>query len=256
MKATQKPWTEEETTLVMNLYCKLPFGKMHQSKPEVIELAGLIGRTPGAVAYKLVNLASLDPSLQARGIKGAKNSSKLDKVVWDKFYNNWDTLPLESEKMLARYKHKTLEDLFPEEEIQYGEGKTRESKVLTRVNQSFFRNVVMASYNYTCCITGISHPSLLVAGHIKPWSVDAQNRLNPQNGIAMNALHDKAFENGLITITPDYVVKVSDELKKQENDLTIQKYFIAYNGKKIIEPSRFLPDKRFLEYHNAERFRG
>jgi putative restriction endonuclease len=74
MKTGQKPWSEEELILAMNLYCKLPFGKLHQGSPEVIELAGLIGRTPGSVAFKLVNLASLDPSLQARGIKGATNA--------------------------------------------------------------------------------------------------------------------------------------------------------------------------------------
>ena len=49
---------------------------------------------------------------------------------------------------------------------------------------------------------------MLVAGHIVPWAADAQNRLNPRNGIAINALHDKAFENGLLTITPDYTIRV------------------------------------------------
>ena len=73
MKKGQKLWTRDELILAINLYCKLPFGRLHRSNPEVIHLAELIGRTPSSIAYKLVNFASLDPSLQARGIKGASN---------------------------------------------------------------------------------------------------------------------------------------------------------------------------------------
>ena len=256
MKEGQRLWTEDELILAMNLYCKLPFGKLHQNRPEIIELAQLIDRTPGSVAYKLVNLASLDPSLQARGIKGAANASKLDKKVWDDFYNNWDTLPFESEKLLAKFKHKNLEEEILSETEPLLEGLTRAAQVQVRVNQSFFRTMIMASYNYTCCITGIRQPELLIAGHIKPWGIDHKNRLNPQNGLAMNALHDKAFENGLITITPDYTVIVSSELMRRSDDQAAQKYFTPYHGQHIIEPQRFLPDKNFLEYHNAVRFKG
>jgi len=256
MKSGQKLWTEEELILTMNLYCKLPFGKLHQGRPEVIELAEIIGRTPGSVAFKLVNLASLDPSLQARGIKGASNASKLDKKVWDDFYHNWDSLPFESEKLLSAIKNKNIEDEFTTEYESLPEGQTRAAHVQVRVNQAFFRKMIMASYNYTCCITGINQPELLIAGHIKPWGVDSKNRLNPQNGIAINALHDKAFENGLITITPDYTVKVSAELLQRSDDQSVRKYFTGYHNQKIIEPQRFFPDREFLEYHNVERFKG
>ncbi|MFT7436690.1 MAG: putative restriction endonuclease [Psychromonas sp.] len=97
MKKGQKLWTREELILVINLYCKLPFGRLDKSNPQVIYLAELIGRTPSSIAYKLVNFASLDPSLPSRGIKGASNSSKLDKVIWTEFYNNWEELPFEPE---------------------------------------------------------------------------------------------------------------------------------------------------------------
>ena len=111
MKKGQKLWTREELILAVNLYCKLPFGRLHRLNPEVIHLANLIGRTASSVAYKLVNFASLDPSLQARGIKGASNASKLDAEIWNEFFNNWDILPFESEKMLAQFEHTTIEQL-------------------------------------------------------------------------------------------------------------------------------------------------
>ncbi|MEM9337486.1 MAG: HNH endonuclease, partial [Bacteroidota bacterium] len=59
---------------------------------------------------------------------------------------------------------------------------------------------------------------------------------------------------GLITISPDYKIIVSTELKKNKNE-SILKYFLHYDKKQIILPSKFLPDPKFLKYHNDERFR-
>lgn len=256
MKEGQKLWTRDELILAINLYCKLPFGKLHRNNPQVIHLANLIGRTSNSVAYKLVNFASLDPSLKARGIKGTPNASNLDKEIWNEFFNHWDILPFESEKLLANFEHTSVEQLnYISEEDLPREGKTREQIVKVRVNQSFFRSTIMASYNNTCCITGIQQKDFLIAGHIVPWGIDEKNRLNPRNGIAINALHDKAFECGYITITPDYEIKVSSILKKQNQAATLTDYFLKYDNQKIILPSRFLPDKEFLKYHNQERFK-
>jgi putative restriction endonuclease len=256
MKSGQLLWTKDELILTINLYCKIPFGKMHSNNPEVIILANLIGRSPNSVAYKLVNFASLDPSLQARGIKGALNSSKLDKEVWNEFYYHWDILPYESEKLLARFKNVSIEDLngIEKEEIPK-QGKMRETLIKVRVNQNFFRKAVLAAYNYTCCITGLQNPELLIAGHIRPWGLDEANRLNPRNGIIINSLHDKAFESGLLTITPDYRIKISSILKKQTKILSVKEYFLNYENKEIILPTKFLPDTDQLKYHNQERFK-
>jgi putative restriction endonuclease len=255
MKQGQRLWTRDELILAINLYCKLPFGRLHQSNPEVVNLAKLLGRTPGSVAFKLVNFASFDPSLKERGIKGAVNASRLDREIWNEFLNHWDVLPYESEKLLARLKQTTLEELIqiPEEDLPK-EGKERERFVKVRVNQSFFRRTVLAAYNYTCCITGINQPELLISGHIRPWGIDEKNRLNPRNGIAMNALHDKAFEAGFITITPDYKVRVASEILNNKTHHS-QEFFGRYDNKELILPSRFLPDIEFLTYHNHERFK-
>lgn len=251
MKEGQRLWTREELILAINLYCKLPFSKYHKGNPQVIKLSKLIGRTPSSVALKLGNLASFDPSLQARGIKGARNASKLDKEVWEEFYENWDEAAFESEKLLAE---KTGDFLIDESEEKSIEGREKESIVKTRINQSFFRQTIMASFNFKCCVTGISQPELLVAGHIKPWSIDQKNRLNPRNGLAMNSLHDRAFETGLLTITPDYKISISNELLRSK-DSSIDQYFAKYHGKEIILPTRFLPDPELLKYHNNERFK-
>ena len=256
MKEGQKLWTREELILTINLYCKLPFGKLHSRNPDVIELAKLIDRTPGSVAFKLVNFASLDPQLKERGIKGASNVSNLDKEVWNEFFNNWDELFTRSENLYAEKKKTTVDRLYKIDltDLQRsGEEKARIVKV--RTNQVVFRTLVMANYDFSCCITGINQPELLIASHIKPWSQDSANRLNPKNGLALNALHDKAFDKGFITITEDYKIKVSSILLKKELTKSIKQNFIQFHNKQIILPKKFMPDPEFLKYHNHECFK-
>ena len=254
MKKGQKLWSREELILAINLYCKTPFGRLHNRNTDIIELANLIGRTPSSVGWKLVNFASLDPSLKERGIKGAVNTSKLDKVIWDEFYNDWDNLAFESESLLATLINVNIEDKFLEDLSIMPEGKERLQIVKTRVNQSFFRKTILASYDDTCCITGISTPQFLIASHIIPWAEDKENRMNPSNGLCLNALHDKAFETGLLSITPDYQIKISDTLKNSKKDSVVNGYFNTYHNQKIKLPKRFLPDPNFLEIHYSERF--
>ncbi len=258
MKEGQKLWGRDELILAVNLYCKLPFGKMHKGNTEIVKLAGLIGRTPSSIALKLGNFASFDPTLKERGIKGASNASKLDKEIWDEFYNNWDEALIASEMLMAKVKNTTVEKLndIDLDDIPK-EGLEKQRLVKTRVNQCIFRTIILATYNNRCCITGISNPELLIASHILPWSKDEKNRMNPMNGLALNALHDKAFDAGLITIDADtYTVKVSQSLKVKNTSLSIQQNFIDFEGKEILLPDKFLPSKAFLKAHNSSRYKG
>lgn len=252
MKEGQTLWTRDELILAINLYCKLPFGQLHSRNPEVIKLAQLIGRTANSVAYKLVNFASLDPSLKARGIKGAVNASKLDAAIWNEFYNNWEDRAFESEKLRAKFEHKPVEALIDFDDADIKEGKEKERLVKVRVNQSFFRSMILASYNFQCCITGIQNTGLLVGSHIVPWATDKANRLNPRNGLCLNTLHDKAFDLHLFSVKPDLTIVLSKRLKKEKKNKFIEESFLQFEGKKITEPRRFLPDERFLMKHNED----
>ena len=257
MKEGQTLWTRDELIIAVNLYCKLPFGKMHKSNAEIVKLASLIGRTPSSIALKLGNFASFDPTLKERGIKGASNASKLDKEIWNKFYNNWDAALIESEKLMASLKKTTVEKLnnIDLSDIP-NEGLEKQRLVKTRVNQCIFRTIILATYNNKCCITGISNPELLIASHILPWSKDEKNRMNPMNGLALNALHDKAFEVGLITIDADtYKIRVSPSLLKKEIPESIKQNFVDYQEREILLPDKFRPDRHFLKEHNNSRFK-
>jgi putative restriction endonuclease len=253
MKEGQSLWSKEESILAINLYCKIPFGQMHSRNKDVVELAILIDRSPSAVARKLGNFASFDPKLRERGVKGLGNTSKLDQQVWHEFMQNWDEEFIEGEKLLAKKKNTTIEQLnnIDLDNLKDVEGKERERIVKVRVNQSLFRKIVLTNFNNRCCITGMDIPELIVASHILPWSVDAGNRLNPKNGLALNTLHDKAFDCGLITITEDLKIRISSRFYKAKDVESIQQNFIAFDGKNLIEPTKFSPDVEFLKVHNG-----
>ena len=250
MKILQKNlWTREEEIVVFNLYCKIPFQSSSKNHPEVIKIAKIIGRSPSAVNMKIGNFGSFDENLKAKGIVGLKNASKLDEEIWNEFNNNWDKLSFESERLIKKFQgEKIFEENLPV-------GKEKIVSVKQRVNQNFFRKSVLASYKNTCCITGLNTPELLIASHIKSWSVSDENeKTNPCNGLCLNALHDKAFDRGFLTVTPDFKIKISKNISDIYEGSTVEKFFKVYDGEKIIVPEKFLPKEEFLIYHNENIF--
>lgn len=256
MASERRNWSREETIVAFNIYCKTTFSKATNKNPLIISAAQLLGRTPSAMSMKIYNLASLDPELKKRGIVGLPNISKLDRDIWQEFNQDWDRLAFESETILAELKNIKVEDVVNEDYVQLPEGKDRQSLVKSRVNQSFFRNAVLNAYDSKCCITGISTPELLIASHIVPWSRRSDCRTDPRNGLLLNALHDRAFDAGLITVTPDYVLHISDQVNQLMQTEDAKKWFIDYAGKHISLPDKFLPAKEYLRWHNENLFRG
>ena len=77
------------------------------------------------------------------------------------------SLPYESEKLRSKYEMKSVEELAGiDPSTLPKEGRTRDQMVKVRINQSFFRSVIIAAYNNRCCVTGIGNLQLLIAGHI------------------------------------------------------------------------------------------
>lgn len=253
----QRLWTRDEEIIVFNLYCKIPFKNSSKSHPEVVRIANLIGRSPSSVNMKIGNFGSFDENLKKQGIVGLTNASKLDKAIFEEFSGDWDRLAYESEMLISQLRGSEPE-MIPELLAKnIPEGVEHMSMVKTRVNQSFFRNAVLSSYCSTCCITGISTPQLLIASHIKPWKNSSPSeKTDPRNGLCLNALHDKAFDLGYITVRQDYTLVVSTKLKDIYDGKSIERYFGIYDGKTIIMPEKFLPDSTYLEYHNDVIFQG
>ena len=250
-------WNKDELKLAFHLYCRLPFGKLHSRNPKIIELAGLIGRTPSSVSMKLVNFASLDPDITDSGRRGLGNAPDLDRQVWGEFHSDWERLALECESILtsrgAAPASNQIYNLAVDAEAGY-EGETRAATVQVRVKQGFFRAAVLAGYDMKCCMTGLAVPELLVASHIVPWAADKKNRLNPRNGLCLSSLHERAFDAGLLTVTEQHVIKVSGRLLKGKSNWFNSRALCDLNGKCVQLPARFYPDPAFLRYHEEEVF--
>jgi putative restriction endonuclease len=261
----RKPWSREETILAMNLYCRIPFGRQHSRAPEVIELANAIGRTPGSIAMKLNNITSIDPEEQTRGVKGLSSSSKLDKIIWDEFHNNWEAMAAESEYLWREIvtQRQPLNEISANTNVNVELEKLEATRpteasrtVKARLAQSFFRQTVLSAYLGRCCISGIPIPELLIASHIMPWSDFPNQRINPCNGLCLSRLHDAAFDKGLIAFDEKYRLTVSKRLKDYLPEESLSINFSAHEGKKLQLPEKFHPDKSFLEYHRKHIYCG
>jgi DNA (cytosine-5)-methyltransferase 1/putative restriction endonuclease len=217
---------------------------MHSRNPGIIALAEKIGRTPSAVAMKLVNFASLDPAIVASGRTGLGNASAMDKIVWGTFQQNWEQELLSAASQLEPATVSVVE-----------EGETsRRAEVEIRTKQSLFRRMVLSSYAGRCCMSGLSETRLLVASHIVPWGESRDHRLNPRNGLCLSVLHDKAFDRGLITVSPDLTVRVSSVISMLRDDSFVQSTLVVMDGRKINLPEKFSPAPEFLEWHNQYVF--
>lgn len=244
-------WTREETIIAFNVYCKIPFKNSSKTHPEIIRYANIIGRTPSALNMKVGNIGRLDPDLKQQGITGLVHGAKMEEEVWNEFYSNPERLAYESEILVAKFSEKNIEETTNIEINDLPDGKEREAIVKQRVNQSFFRTTVLSSYNFRCCISGVSAPELLEACHIVDWSDDVSNRMNPKNGLCMNPFFHKAYDRYMLSITPDFKIEISRRLLDGVMQDSFLEYLKNINGKKIMLPDKFLPQKELLEinYH-------
>ncbi len=186
------------------------------------------------------------------GQKGFDHRSKMEEEIWEEYQQNPEDVVYESERLWQKEIVATDTLSMVDEKLDLDSvaiGSEKERIVKQRVNQNLFRQRLLAIYNNTCPITKIDDTRLLYASHIIPWSVDAQNRLNPRNGILLNVFWDKAFDKGLIAFSPDYEVILSSSLKGE----TLA-YFSQFEEQKISFSEKFPPQKEFLEYHQKNIF--
>lgn len=262
-------WTREHFLIALNLYHKLPFGKLHKGNPLIIDVARKLGRTPSSLAMKLCNFASLDPVLRARGIAGLPGATKGDVRWWNDFRTDIETLGPESEQLLHDLYAADAEsevDLLQRDQVGVERPHFRippagpteaTATVRVRRGQQFFRQTVLNAYGVRCCISGINVPRLLVASHIKPWRDFPRERLDPRNGLCLSSIHDAAFDSGLITIDRELNVVLSKRMREYFPQPALEQSFVPYEGKPIRLPDKVAePDREFLAFHRESVFLG
>jgi len=247
-------WSRDELILAFELYCCIPFRRTKANNPRVRELAQLLQRSPAAVARKLGNFGAFDPVLREQNISGLGHGSQLDRQIWDEFHSDWNGLVFEAHKL--RCSIMSLRPDEPEAALTAPVGPPERIRTTKeRVHQSFFRQVVLSSYEATCCITGLKIAECLIASHIIPWSENECYRTDPANGLCLSATFDRLFDRGLLAITSDYTVEVAPSLL-QSGDRATSKLILNYHMKPIILPRRFPPSKQHLNWHYTNVYQG
>ena len=250
--AAQRKWSLDEITMAFALYFTLS-PKEYNGCEAIDEFAKLIGRTSGSVKLKLWNIAAHDQTRIALGLKGLPNGGKLDKEIWSIYAKRGDDLITEGLVMIENLKKGFLDENLRLEIVPLEPGLEKKVETTQRVNQNYFRNTLMTSYSQKCCVTGLAIPTLLVASHIKPWSASKnsrEERLDPSNGLLLNALHDKAFDKGFITLNDHYEIVLGSTLKRNRDADEACSFISQFEGQMITLPLGKPPSLDYIHYHN------
>ncbi len=250
-----RAWTKEELLVALKIYCELEFRQFHARQPRIIEVSEYLNRTPGSLAMKLCNFASLDPAMQGKGLKAA---SKADAEIISDFLLNAEQMIMDAENaysLLLQNKNIFKDDVASPFSYNFNdlEETERMTQVKTRTVQHFFRRTVISSYHNQCAVCNLDHVELLIASHIVPWSKKVESRVDPSNGISLCSLHDKVFDLGLIGINLNHQVIISNSLQGKEMRI-YEDVFFRFDNQKIHMPFRFEPNPEYLDWHYQNVF--
>jgi len=124
--------------------------------------------------------------------------------------------------------------------------------VRQRLHQRVFRDRVLIAYDRRCALCRLQHPELLDAAHIKEDSQGGEPVV--PNGIAMCAIHHRAFDANVLGIRPDYRIHVRRDVLEEQDGPTLRHTRQGLHGEEIVVPARKIarPDRDLLE----ERYVG
>jgi putative restriction endonuclease len=103
-----------------------------------------------------------------------------------------------------------------------------------RKSQSAFRLQVLHSYSFRCAVVGEPIVELLEAAHIQPYVDERSN--HPQNGICLRVDLHRLFDEGLLSVSDQFVLQVSPKLTGTS--------YAALDGRKISVPGEALAAHR------------
>lgn len=121
-----------------------------------------------------------------------------------------------------------------------------------RLGQGAFRSLFLDAYGRHCALTGESTVPVLEAAHIRPFAGDGDHRIS--NGLLLRSDFHKLFDVGLVTVEPDYRVRISSRIRDQWFN---GKAYYRLDGKELASlPQRpqDRPDPEALRWHNDNRF--
>jgi putative restriction endonuclease len=127
--------------------------------------------------------------------------------------------------------------------------------VARRLHQPLFRSRVLLAYRQQCALCRLRHPPLLDAAHIREDAHGGAPVVT--NGLAMCAIHHRAFDANVLTVKPDYRIEISPKVLEEHDGPTLQYALQSLHGEAISLPTHRAerPDRDLLE-ERLERFRA
>lgn len=124
----------------------------------------------------------------------------------------------------------------------------------SRLGQGAFRKLVLDAYSRRCAVSGEHTVPVLQASHIRPFAELAEHEI--ANGLALRSDIHTLFDQGYVTVTPDYKFVVSDRLREDfDNGQIYYKY--AKERPNILLPTdpKDYPRREHLDWHGATTFK-
>ena len=138
---------------------------------------------------------------------------------------------------------------FAEPQTRYGEP----TLITPRLGQGSFRVAVTDAYHRRCAVTQERTLPVLEAAHIKPFSKGGAHEV--KNGLLLRSDLHKLFDLGYVTITPEYRLEVSRQIKEEFHN---GKYYYQMHGQTVSVPQdlQLSPAASILAWHNSQIFLG
>lgn len=133
----------------------------------------------------------------------------------------------------------------------YGEARLQ----ATRLGQGAFRKVVLDAYGRRCAVSGEHTVPVLEASHIKPFADVRQHEVT--NGLALRSDIHTLFDQGYVTVTPDYRFMVSGRLREDFDNGEVY-YEYAQRRPRILLPTDpgQEPNREHLSWHRSNVFKA
>jgi HNH endonuclease len=120
-----------------------------------------------------------------------------------------------------------------------------------RLGQGAFRVSVTEAYKRACAVTQEHSLPALEAAHIRPFAKEGPHEV--RNGLLLRADLHRLFEQGYLTVTPNYTLEVSDRLR---HDYQNGRSYYPLRGTRISVPvlETERPTDDLLAWHNQNIF--
>lgn len=192
----------------------------------------------------------------------AKKTELLKHNVTGGFPKSIYDLLRQDHQLLAEIVQDLLDQNFPtsiHEDILDAVGIELEYQVIKRLKRDpHFRDQVMIAYEYRCAICGLdirlgNNQVGIEAAHIK-WHQAGGPDIVP-NGVALCVLHHKMFDRGVMTISRERQVLVSEYAHGTKG---FEEWIMRFHGTLLREPQRpeYYPKTEFLGWHVKEVFQA